>query len=188
MEYRYPNAAIVGDSLRAIVGLLICTVPLLVLTLPQAIFTIIAIVAAAFGLFGALTWWRHQTRFRFDEHALTVLVSVGTGDRQYAWHDLKFIRLSYFSVRRDGENGWMELKLKFAGRTVRVDSRLTGFAAMARAALNASAINGLDLDSATSSNFEALGVETGQNVTDGPLAQAALRRVGQPQAGGTSHG
>ena len=54
------------------------------------------------------------------------------------------------------QGGWMQLKLRDARRTIRIDSDLDGFAELAREAARAAALHDLVLDTATASNLEML--------------------------------
>lgn len=75
------------------------------------------------------------------------------------WEELEEIKLSYFSTRRDGENGWMQLKLKGRGKRLRVESTITDFWDLVGiCALNAKN-RGLALDPSTIQNMHALGIE-----------------------------
>jgi hypothetical protein len=66
------------------------------------------------------------------------------------------LRLDYYSTRRDGEGGWMQLRLGDARRTIRIDSGLEGFAELVGEAARAAARRDLALDAATLANLEAL--------------------------------
>jgi hypothetical protein len=69
------------------------------------------------------------------------------------------MKLSYYSTRRDGRGGWMQLKLRAGWSTLRVDSRVQGFPELVIASAKAAEMRGLPLDPATSANLQALGIE-----------------------------
>ena len=54
----------------------------------------------------------------------------------------------------------MQLKLRDARHTIRIDSELEGFAVVVRAAALGAARRGIDLDHATRANLAVLGIET----------------------------
>ncbi len=60
------------------------------------------------------------------------------------------------ATRADREGGWMQLRLRDAQRTIRIDSELDGFAELVRRAANEAARHGLLFDAATARNLEAL--------------------------------
>jgi len=114
--------------------------------------------AALFLVYFARTVCRQLTRIELDEAGIRAEGPLGGAIR---WEDLRLLELDYYSTRRDPEGrtmegGWMQLKLRGAGRTIRIDSELDGFAALARAAAQAAAARGLALDAATLSNLEAI--------------------------------
>jgi hypothetical protein len=75
------------------------------------------------------------------------------------WSKLDRMKLSYYSTRRDGRGGWMQLKLGAGWSTVRIDSRIEGFTELVSASAKAAEMRGLSLDPATSANLQALGIE-----------------------------
>ena len=67
------------------------------------------------------------------------------------------MRLDYYSTRADREEGWMQLRLRDARRTIRLDSDLEGFDELVRAVAEEASRRGLALDAASLSNLKALG-------------------------------
>jgi len=118
--------------------------------------------AALFLVYFARTVCRQLTRIELDETGIRVEgPAAGLLSGAIRWDELRLLELDYYSTRRDPEGrtmegGWMQLKLRGAGRTIRIDSELDGFAALARAAAQSAAARGLALDPATLSNLEAL--------------------------------
>ena len=114
--------------------------------------------AALFLVYFGRTVCRQLTRVVLDEAGIRAEGPLGGAIR---WEDLRLLELDYYSTRRDPEGrtmegGWMQLKLRGAGQTIRIDSELDGFAALARAAAQAAAARGLALDAATLGNLEAI--------------------------------
>lgn len=154
MTYRYPWRAMAPDYTRAIAGLGCTGVPAVFMDLPLGVTAVLGFLAAIFLLFGLQAALRHGTRLRVSDrsiHALPLGPSL-------PWDGLTRLTLAYFSVRRDRRNGWMELKMRGGGRTLRVDSRLEGFAEVVRQAAAAAAAACLHLDAATVGNLATLGI------------------------------
>jgi hypothetical protein len=99
------------------------------------------------------------------------LQSTGLLQASIWWSKLDRMKLSYYSTRRDGRGGWMQLKLRAGWSTLRVDSRVQGFSELVIASAKAAEIRGLPLDPATSANLQALGIE--QRATEPRFGNAA---------------
>jgi chloramphenicol 3-O-phosphotransferase len=69
---------------------------------------------------------------------------------------LRSLQLEYYSTRADREGGWMQLKLRDATRTIRIDSELDGFADLAGRCAREAALRGHALDAATAANLKVL--------------------------------
>src|SRR5712675_563466 len=65
------------------------------------------------------------------------------------WSKLDRMKVSYFSTRRDGRGGWMQLELRAGWSSLRVDSRIEGFSELVVAAAKAAEMRCLSLDPAT---------------------------------------
>jgi hypothetical protein len=87
------------------------------------------------------------------------LQSSGLLQASIWWSKLDRMKLSYYSTRRDGRGGWMQLKLGAGWSTLRIDSRVEGFSELVIASAKAAETRGLSLDPATSGNLQALGIE-----------------------------
>jgi hypothetical protein len=154
-RHRYPNAAMVGDYLRALAGLVPTGVLLVIFPLGGVAIGVLGSLAAIFGIFGARTLFRHCTRFEVDEAELR---AMGIRRRTIVWGELDRMRLAYYSTRRDRKAGWMQLELGAAGSKVSLDSRIDGFDQLVRCAAFVAGTRGLDLSDATVANLQALGV------------------------------
>jgi hypothetical protein len=124
--------------------------------------------AAVFAAFGIRTALRHCTSIEVTEAALQ---SSGLLQASIWWSKLDRMKLSYYSTRRDGRGGWMQLKLVAGWSTLRVDSRVEGFSELVTASAKAAETRGLSLDPATSANLQALGIEL--RATEPRLGNAA---------------
>lgn len=154
-RFTYPASAMVGDYLRAAVGLGPTLFILATVSLGGVATTVLVGFAAIFGAFAVRTALRHGTSLEMDE---TGVRAVGLRPAAISWAELHRVKLAYYSTRRDRKSGWMQLKLG-AGRTrLSLDSRLDGFEQVARHAATVAAERGLTLSDATAANLQALGV------------------------------
>ncbi len=157
MTYRYPWRAVLPDYARALVGAALTATPLAVVDLPGLATWVLAFLAMIFVAYGGQAALRHATRILMSERDIRAL-PMGT---RLAWDDLSRLTLAYFSVRRDGRNGWMELKLCSGHRTLRIDSRLDGFTEVVRQAAAAASAACLHLEASTLSNLASLEIGAG---------------------------
>ena len=118
-----------------------------------AVAWVLAAAAALFLVYFGRTVCRQLTHIEIDEAGIRASGPLGAVIR---WENLRSLQLDYYSTRADREGGWMQLKLRDARRTIRIDSELEGFAAVVDRAARAAAQRGLALDAATLSNLQAL--------------------------------
>ncbi len=154
MTYRYPWQAMVPDYARAAIGIVCAGAPLALTELPLAVTAVLAFLAAIFAAFAAQAALRHATRILVSGRDIRAL-PMGI---RLDWDRLTRLRLAYFSVRRDGRQGWMELKLASGRCTLRIDSRLEGFTEVVRQAAAAAGEACVPLEPATLSNLANLGI------------------------------
>ena len=151
--FRYPLRALAAEYARGALGVAACGGPLLLAELAPAVASILG-AAALFLVYFARTVSRQLTHIELDEAGICARGPIGAAIR---WEGLRSLRLDYFSTRSDREEGWMQLKLRDAQRTIRIDSEIDGFAELARAAAGEALQRGLSLDESTHSNLRALG-------------------------------
>ncbi len=154
MMYRYPWQAMVPDYARAVAGMACTGGPLALMELPGAVTGVLLFLVAIFALFGAQAALRHATRILVSARDIRALPMGPRLD----WARLTRLRLAYFSVRRDGRRGWMELKLRSGGRALRIDSRLDGFAEVVDLAARAASEACVELEPVTVTNLANLGI------------------------------
>jgi hypothetical protein len=154
-EHRYPADALIGDYIRAGAGLLLAGTPLVLVPLNIYVEGVMSGLAALFACFGGLTGLRHLRRIEVGEEGIA---ARGPFPVQLTWEALDGVTLRYFATRRDGSRGWMELKLRGAGRRLLLDSRIEGFNDIAQRTAQAAAHRHLPLTPATAANFAALGI------------------------------
>jgi len=118
---------------------------------------LVSAAALLFLVYFARTVCRQLTHIELDEAGIRVKGPiVGPLNAAIRWAELCLLRLDYYSTRRDGEGGWMQLRLGDARHTIRIDSGLDGFAEIVDAAARAAARRDLALDVATLANMHAL--------------------------------
>ncbi len=150
--YRYPLAKLAPDYLRAGVGIAVVGLPLATLELSGAVSVVLAGLLALFLAFAVQNLLQQLCRIEMNDTSL-VLRPWGT---RIEWRELTRLRLAWFTVRRGGKQGWMELKVSAGRSRVRIDSRLEGFDQIACRAVAAARDQGLDLDPVTLANLRTL--------------------------------
>ena len=153
-QHRYPPSAMVSDCVMSGAGLVLTATPLAMLDLPALTLWILGLLALCFAVHGLGMVRRHRLRVETDDHGL----SFSPPHRRIDWNEITRFGLAYFSTRRDGARGWMELKIGTHATTLRVDSRLERFTELVGRVWNAVARRGLEVDPTTRANLEALGM------------------------------
>ncbi len=156
--HAYPRSAAVADLVRASAGLALAGLPMLLVDTAPAVTGLLALIIAVFAAYGLLSAGRHLTRIEVDEAGISTRGPVATA---LEWRNLKRVKLSYYSTRRDHSGGWLQLSLFDGRRRLNVDSRISGFDGVAAGAAGAARANGLGLEPATIANFQALGIPLG---------------------------
>ena len=152
----YSPRAMVGDYVRAGIGVALTAGPLVAVPSGSASVWVLGPLTVLFALFGLRTAWRHASRVELADDRISLF---GPGRVSFPWHELAAVKLSYYATTADRQGGWMQLTLKGAGGgTIRLDSTLDGFVDVARRAARAAIDNGVRLSVASSSNFQALGI------------------------------
>lgn len=155
-SFHYSARALAGDYACGATGLACAATPLLFVQPAAPVALALAAVAALFLVYFGRTVYRQLTHIELDEAGIRVKGPLGAAIR---WEDLRSLRLNFYSTRRDREGGWMQLRLRDARRTIRVDSELDGFAGLVRAAATEAARLGVEIDDATRGNLAMLGNE-----------------------------
>ena len=153
-QHRYPPSAMVSDSLVSGAGLALSFPPLVLFDLPAVTVGILGAMSLAFAIHGFGVVRRQRLRVETDDDGLW----FSPPRRRIAWNEITRFRLAWFSTRRDGARGWMELKVESRIATLRVDSRLDRFPDLVGQAWRAASRIGLEPDPTTRANLEALGI------------------------------
>jgi len=152
-SFRYPPRALIADYARGAAGLA-CTLGPIALVQPTgAVIWVLGAGAAFFLLYLARTAFSSVSSIDLEETGIRASGPLGAVIR---WEDLRLVRLKYFTTRSDRAAGWMQLDLRGARQRIGVDSRLEGFAELARAVAGEARRRGLELDEATRANLGAL--------------------------------
>jgi len=157
-QFRYSRRALALDLAGGASGLGIA-LGLLLLAHPAAPAAwVLAAAAALFLVYSGRTVCRQLTHIELDEAGIRARGPLGAAIR---WEDLCSLRLDYYSTRRDPEGrsmqgGWMQLRLRDARRTIRIDSDLDGFDVLVGVAAQAAALRDLELDIYTVGNIQEL--------------------------------
>lgn len=144
--HAYPTPAVLADAGRAAAGLVLAGVPLL-LDGPAWLTVAFALIALVFLLYAAASLCRAISRVEVGEDIIAV-----RGPRPAR------LRLAYYSTRRDGAGGWMQLTLAAPRTRLVVDSRIGGFDVLLRRAAEAARVRAIGLDPTTVMNLRGLGI------------------------------
>lgn len=154
-EYRYGRAALLGDAIRSTVGLVCTFGPLAAIEMGTVMALIFAAAASLFAIFGLRVLYRCVFRVRLDDTAVTAL---GLRPAIVRWSELAALSLRYYTTKRDGSGGWMQLRLRGGGGSISIESTLDGFLDIVRRASRAAEARGLVLTATTVENLRRLGV------------------------------
>ncbi len=163
-SYRYSWRALLPDYAGGAIGFALPLGALACAHPAAPVAWVLAAAAALFLVYFARTVCRQLTHIELDETGIRVRgPALGPRSAALRWDDLCSLRLDYYSTRRDPEartveGGWMQLRLRGAGRTIRIDSELEGFLELVRAASTEARRRGAELDWATRANLGVLGM------------------------------
>jgi hypothetical protein len=166
LSLAYPARRLIGDYVRAASGLLLTAGPAVLLPAGSYGFILLGAGAALFAALAGQTCLRQLTSVRVDEEG----IEAGPGGTRIRWRDLSGVKLSYFSTRRDGRGGWMQLSLQGGRGRIRLDSRLEGFETVVGLAARWALENRIALSPASTSNLKALGLGVSPVARESPAA------------------
>lgn len=172
--FRYPARSLIGDYLRAGVGLVVALGVLASVPPSPVIVIIFGGLSVLFLVFGARTVQRHVTAVAINNEEIS---RAALGTRVLPWHTLERLKLRYYGTRRqrtheDG-SGFMQLTLKGKGASMTLESSIEGFELIAWHAARAARENGLSLDPTSAGNLLDIGVDAD---ADSPPPEPAWRR------------
>jgi hypothetical protein len=151
--HRYPLQTLMGDYIKSGLGVLTILV-LLIYLASGPVSAITLLLIGGFCLFYLLrTIDRNRAVVSFDDAAITLTSFRSTSVR---WADLARMTLAYYAIKRDKSDAWMELTLKDAQATIKLDSRLENFGAIVIKAARVARERRIPLNQITLSNLKAL--------------------------------
>ncbi len=152
----YPRQTLWADYIRAISGVLLCGLPLLLLQVERWVGMVLAAGFILFALFFVRTLLRQMTRYVLGPDTLA---ADGPWGSLIEWARLDRMKLAYYSTKRDRSGGWMQLAVRSVGaRTVQIDSSLDGFYDIVERAAQAAEARELELSRATRVNLRSMGI------------------------------
>jgi hypothetical protein len=154
--YSWPRAAVIGDYMRSGIGFGASFLFLLLVTPASLAFVFFLVLSIVFGLYLAQTVLRAHTVLMLLPEGLEVRGFLG--NRMIRWDALDQFALRYYTLRRDKEAGWMDLKLASGGATVTLDDRLEGFRPILERAWEAARARDIGISSTTYANLTAAGL------------------------------
>ena len=157
--HAYPATALAGDYARAAAGFALVTTPLAIVPVGAAVAGLLGAGSLLFAAFGVRTALRQLRRLEMGDEELRI---AGVLPTELRWDAVDRVKLAYFSTRRDGRDGWMQLSLAGGGRRLKLDSRIEGFHAIAAKAAEVVDRRGIAVTPGTSANFAALGIPLGR--------------------------
>jgi hypothetical protein len=160
----YPSADLTGDYLRAGIGLVLTLPPLVLVDMLVWVRCLFVLAALLFALFALRTLQRQLTTVAVDDEGIEVRGPLAR--RHLPWAQMKRLKLSYYSTRRDRQGGWMQLDLAGPRGRLRVESQLMNFDRVVEAAAAAALAQRLELTPSTRVNLLSLGLEVPEG---GPL-------------------
>lgn len=163
-RHRYPVQTLAADYGRAALGLALTGGPLVLVEPAPVMVYILGGLGTLFFLYGVQTALRHATQVKLSEEEIR---AEGLRPVVLRWRDLKGMSLAYYSTRRDRSQGWTQLRLKGDERTLKFDSTIEGFPAIAERAYRAARGNRVALTTRTLENLAALGIGDSDEVLAG---------------------
>jgi hypothetical protein len=154
--YRWPPGSLNGDYIRSGLGFGLSFFFAILVPIGSLVFPVLVTLTLVFAAFLAQTTLRARTAFALLPEGLGV--SGFFGSRMFRWDELDHFALRYYTLRRDKEAGWMDLKLGAAGRTVTLDDRVDGFHAILARAWQAARDRDLGVSASTFANLTAAGL------------------------------
>jgi hypothetical protein len=151
----YPAKAVMGDYVRAGIGVLFTGVPALSLGEWTFAHWLLVPLCTLFLVFAWRTRVRQTTAIEWDDTGLSL---SGAAQVRLRWDQVRSLRLAFYATGRDRTGGWMQLTLKSDAGKIVADSAADNFSAFAARAVAAAQAHDLTLDDVTCANFQAIGI------------------------------
>ncbi len=157
--YRYPRRALIGDYVRAAVGLGVGLGVLISVPPAPAIVAVFGSITLLFLVFGLRTVQRQLVQVAITSDGIW---AAGLISRSVPWQTLDHLALRYYGTRRqqrEGSGGFLQLTLRGGGTSMRLESSIEGFDEIVRQAAVAAHANGVSVDPTSAGNLLDLGVD-----------------------------
>ncbi len=159
LPLHYSWRSLLPDYAGSAIGLAFSLGPLALVHPAQSAAWVLAAIGILFLVYFGRTVCRQLTHIELDDNGIRVRGPAFLQLRAaIRWGGLRSLRLDYYSTRRDREGGWMQLRLRDARRTIRIDSELDGFVDLVRVVVLQARRRGIEMDEPTRANLEVLGL------------------------------
>jgi len=152
LEHGYPARTAYIAGLRALAGIT-GSVVLWIIAGGLTIALISSAGIAVFAVYGVIAVIRAKEVLVLSDAGIDV---HGWRRRNIQFDKLSAVRLAYYSTRRDGEKGWMEMTVRAGGQRVVVESEISGFDRIAEAVFAAATSRNIELSAVSQRNFAVL--------------------------------
>lgn len=157
--FRYPVRSLVGDYIRAAVGVALGVGVLSSVSASMLVVLVFGCLTLLFGVFGFWTLSRHLAAVAVSDDGIACRGLVG---KALPWSALDQMKLRYFGARRQSKTsggGFLQLTLRGGGTKLTFESSLEGFDFIAWRAAKAMRENAASLDPTSAGNLLALGID-----------------------------
>lgn len=155
MQQRYPIKTLYGDYIRSAIGLAVFGTPLAFVSNSPVWSTILGGFFVLFLIFGIRTLNHQMT---VVETSATGIATTGPLGKTFKWSEIEKVELSYYSTRRDKQDGWMQLSLFGPPGKMKLESSLEDFNAVAEMVIRAGFENSAEMGETTIENITNLGI------------------------------
>ena len=152
----YPRAAIVAALARAGAGMGITLGPLAIIEPTPVASLFMGGLGLVFAAYGVQAVIRARSEVIISSEGICLEGPIAT---RVSWDTLVSMKLSYYTIKRSREDGWMVLTIKGTGRAVRIESSLEGFASLLARAVSEALVREVMLPAATRSNLRPFGID-----------------------------
>jgi hypothetical protein len=154
--YCYPRRAQTAAYLRSAAGLIMIGIPITLGDPGVTASIILGAIALAFAIYGARAWLRGKGRVHISNVGISI---AGPLPSAIAWENLTDVKLSYYSTRREGTGGWMQLKIVGGAKKIIIESTLDGFSDVTHQAIAEAQARRIELSPSTRNNLRPLGIQ-----------------------------
>ena len=156
-KHCYPMRALAGDYFRTSIGLFLTAGPLIMLDVVDVLKVILFLLLIDFLIFGFRTIIRQATTVMLCDKGIRTEGRFAS-QKFILWHEMRYLKLKYFSTRRDQEAGWMQLRLGGNSGQLSLDSAIDGFDKIVAQATGFAGVAGLSLETTTMENLNSMGL------------------------------